>query len=224
VALLLSAVPGYAGQVDLLEETLTSTAEPKSSGQCGNADPPNNVWGWGILDALAAVQLPAPPDAAFQSNSPVCLGQSLLLTNTSTGADAWLWTFGDGEQSSEWEPPHTYAAAGQYTVTLVVTNTIGSDQSSALVVVDPLPAAAFHWTADDLVVTFGNDSQDADAFLWAFGDGITSTLLAPTHTFPISGTYLVTLTAYNGCGEDAYAASVHVSGLSWRVYLPLMVK
>jgi len=225
VALLLSAAPGYAGQVDALELALTSTAEPKSSGQCGDPNPPNNVWGWGILDVLAAVQLPTLPDAAFQSNSPVCLGDPLLLTNTSTGADSWLWTFGDGEQSSEWEPPHTYAAAGQYTVTLIVTNTIGSDQASAPAVVDPLPAAAFHWTAADLVVTFGNDSQDADAFLWAFGDGMTSTLPAPTHTYPISNSYLVTLTAYNGCGQDAYAATVQVTAeRSWRFYLPLVVK
>ncbi len=184
VALLLSAAPGYAGQVDLLEEALTGTAEPKSSSQCGDADPPNNVWGWGILDALAAVQLPTPPDAVFQSNSPVCLGEPLLLTNNSTGADTWLWTFGDGQQSVEWEPEHPYAAAGQYTVTLVVTNSVASDQVSALAVVDPLPDAAFHWTADDLVVTFVNDSQDADAFVWAFGDGVTSTLPAPTHTYP----------------------------------------
>jgi len=224
VALLLSAAPSYAGRVDLIEQALTSTAEPKSSSQCGDPNPPNNVWGWGILDVLAAVQLPGPPEAAFQSNSPVCLGEPLLLTNTSTGAEAWLWTFGDGQQSSEWAPPHTYAAAGQYTVTLVVTNTIASDQVSALAVVDPLPAAAFHWTTADLTVTFGNDSQDADAFLWAFGDGVTSTLPAPTHTYPVSNSYLVTLTAYNRCGQEPYAATVQVTGLSWHVYLPLVVK
>ncbi|MBN1136959.1 MAG: S8 family serine peptidase [Anaerolineae bacterium] len=225
VALLLSAAPGYAGRVDLLEQALTSTAEPKLSSQCGDPNPPNDVWGWGILDVLAAVQLPAPPDAAFQSNSPICLGEPLLLTNSSAGADSWLWTFGDGEQSGEWEPAHTYAAAGQYTVTLAVTNTTASDQASALAVVDPLPVAAFHWTAADLTVTFGNDSQDAGAFLWAFGDGVTSTLPAPTHTYPVSNTYLVTLTAYNGCGQDAYAAAVPVTeGRSWRVYLPLVTK
>jgi serine protease AprX len=223
VALLLSAAPGYAGQVDALEQVLTSTAEPKSSGQCGDPNPPNNVWGWGILDTLAAVQALA-PEAAFQSNSPVCLGEPLLLTNLSSGADTWLWTFGDGQQSSEWEPAHTYTTAGQYTVTLVVTNSVASDQVSALAVVDPLPAAAFHWTAADLVVTFGNDSQDADAFLWAFGDGVTSTLPAPTHTYPISNTYPVTLTAYNGCGQDTVEAGVHVTRPTWHVYLPLVVK
>jgi serine protease AprX len=60
VALLLSAAPGYRGQVDAIEQLLTRTAEPKTTAQgCGGdgpADVPNNVWGWGILDSLAAVE------------------------------------------------------------------------------------------------------------------------------------------------------------------------
>ena len=56
VALLLSAAPGYSGRVAAIEGALTSTAEPKLDAQCGESGPPNNVWGWGILDALAAVE------------------------------------------------------------------------------------------------------------------------------------------------------------------------
>jgi len=60
VALLLSAAPGYRGRVDALQQILTSTAEPTTTSQgCGGDGPaqvPNNVWGWGKLDALAAVQ------------------------------------------------------------------------------------------------------------------------------------------------------------------------
>jgi subtilisin family serine protease len=59
-ALLLSAAPGYAGDVDAIEQVLTSTAQPMTSSQgCGGdgpSDVPNNVWGWGIVDALAAVR------------------------------------------------------------------------------------------------------------------------------------------------------------------------
>ena len=60
VALLLSAAPGYSGQVDTLEYLLTRSAEPMTTTQaCGGDGPgdvPNNTWGWGILDVLAAVQ------------------------------------------------------------------------------------------------------------------------------------------------------------------------
>ena len=60
VALLLSAAPGYSGRVDTIEQVLMSTAEPMTTTQaCGDDGPddvPNNVWGWGILNAQAAVE------------------------------------------------------------------------------------------------------------------------------------------------------------------------
>ena len=60
VAILLSAAPGYSGRVDAIEHILTSTAESRTTDQeCGDDGPddvPNNVWGWGILDALTAVR------------------------------------------------------------------------------------------------------------------------------------------------------------------------
>ena len=56
VALVLSAAPQYSGDADAIEQLLTSTAEPVSNDQCGDPEPPNNVWGWGALDVLAAVR------------------------------------------------------------------------------------------------------------------------------------------------------------------------
>lgn len=60
VALLLSASPGHRGQVDAIGQALIRSAEPRTTAQaCGGDDPtaiPNNVWGWGALDALAAVE------------------------------------------------------------------------------------------------------------------------------------------------------------------------
>jgi serine protease AprX len=60
VALLLSAAPGYSGQVDAIEYLLTRTAQPMTTLQaCGGDGPedvPNNTWGWGILDALSTVR------------------------------------------------------------------------------------------------------------------------------------------------------------------------
>jgi serine protease AprX len=56
VALLLSAAPSFSGEVDAIEQTLTRTAQPRADGQCGDPRTPNNVWGWGALDALAAVK------------------------------------------------------------------------------------------------------------------------------------------------------------------------
>ena len=59
VALLISASPGLAGDVDTIEEVIEQTAVPLTSSQgCGGVGPtevPNNVFGWGrIVDCHVA--------------------------------------------------------------------------------------------------------------------------------------------------------------------------
>jgi subtilisin family serine protease len=65
VALLISANPSMAGQVDELEDVIEQTAVHLTTTQgCGedsNDTVPNNVYGWGRVDALAAVEAIAPP-------------------------------------------------------------------------------------------------------------------------------------------------------------------
>ena len=59
VALIISANPHLAGNVDRIEQIIEQTAIPKTTTQgCGgdtNTSVPNNVYGWGNIDALAAV-------------------------------------------------------------------------------------------------------------------------------------------------------------------------
>jgi serine protease AprX len=61
VALLISAYPGLAGEVDQIENILEQSAVHLTSSQgCGgdsSAAVPNNVYGWGRIDALAAYNL-----------------------------------------------------------------------------------------------------------------------------------------------------------------------
>lgn len=49
---------------------------------------------------------------------------SLACTDLSIGATAWSWNFGDGSTSNLQHPTHVYAAAGTYTVGLVVANAV----------------------------------------------------------------------------------------------------
>jgi hypothetical protein len=66
VALIISANPALAGNVDRIEDIIEQTAVPKTKLElCGGDLPnqvPNNTYGWGRIDALAAVQLAAGPD------------------------------------------------------------------------------------------------------------------------------------------------------------------
>ncbi len=68
--------------------------------------------------------------ASFDSPHDVCPKDLLSISNTSIGhLDSWFWSFGDGETSTDQNPPfHLFpnTAAGKiYTVTLVVKNDIG---------------------------------------------------------------------------------------------------
>lgn len=70
------------------------------------------------------------PIAAFTvSPEQVCQGKDQQFTDASTAAGstvtAWNWSFGDGATATARNPVKRYAAAGNYTVQLTVTNTAG---------------------------------------------------------------------------------------------------
>ena len=153
--------------------------------------------------------------ADFQAN---VSEMTVSFTNESENADYYLWDFGDGSKSGTENPTHTYAAGGEYTVTLTATGSEETDTAAKPVTVssddpgDPVPpVASFSFTADELTVTFSNSSQNAASSDWNFGDGNSSSDANPTHTYASAGTYEVTLEVTNADGTDATSSSVTVS-------------
>jgi PKD repeat protein len=71
--------------------------------------------------------------------------------------------------------------------------------------------ADYTYTASDLYVSFTNISTNALTYKWDFGDGLTSTATNPTHTYTASGTYPVSLTAYNGSIQNVKSKNVTVT-------------
>lgn len=82
-----------------------------------------------------------PPVADFTTD-PVeidILDPRVQFVNQSIGATEYIWTFGDGNGSSEIDPLHEYYAADQYEVQLLVTNEHGcTDVSTQTINVDNL--------------------------------------------------------------------------------------
>src|SRR6202022_487780 len=78
VALLWSANPILIGDLAATERVLTSTAVARPTSECGSASTtvPNNVYGWGRVDARQAVQqarvdvpwLALPPSVSLPAN------------------------------------------------------------------------------------------------------------------------------------------------------------
>jgi hypothetical protein len=98
---------------------------------------------------------------------------------------------------------------------------------SLVPLVCPEPAIlAVHVVTDDLTAAFSatiTTTLPAD-YLWEFGDEVTSTLPAPTHTYVAYGTYPYTLTVTNDCGADDWSAQVTLLAPRRRTYLPLIFK
>lgn len=65
---------------------------------------------------------------------------NVTFTDNSIGSPyAWKWDFGDGANSTQQNPTHTYSKAGNYTVTLTVSNADGMDTKSSEINVQSAP-------------------------------------------------------------------------------------
>ena len=163
----------------------------------------NITWGLQVSNAILVVQT---VEANFGQTT---AGLSVTLSDSSLGANGWAWDFGDGTTSSMQNPTHTYAAAGTYTVCLVAFNGTCNDSICQTVTVSACtpPTAAFSDSIVGQQVFFTDLSTSPNtgitAWAWDFGDGNTSTLQNPTHTYAAPGVYTVCLTVTDSCSTDS---------------------
>jgi len=77
-----------------------------------------------------------------------------------------------------------------------------------------LPVASFEFSTTGLTVDFTDTSIDPDGFIvsweWNFGDGTTSNLQNPTHTYDTADTYIVSLTVTDNDGGVSIAGHLVV--------------
>jgi PKD repeat protein len=155
-----------------------------------------------------------PPTAQF-SGTPTSGAAPLPVqfTDQSTAGSSPItsrsWTFGDGGTSTATNPSHSYASPGSYTVALTVTTTVGpnTQTKNGYIQVCGPPVAGFTGAPTlgvaPLTVVFANLSTGSGtSYAWSFGDGGTSTMPTPSHTYMAPGTYSVRLIAQNACGAD----------------------
>ena len=137
---------------------------------------------------------------------------SVTFTDTSTDADendtlTYTWDFGDEiGTSTEASPTYEYPEAGEYTVSLTVSDGTDTDTAAEDIVVGNVaPTADFTYVATNLSVVFTDASSDPNTediltYLWDFGDEMNSTEASPTYVYAAAGTYNVTLTVTDDGG------------------------
>lgn len=167
------------------------------------------------MDSLCkSVTISCPDPVPGFSFGTSLMGVSFNDQSTGSFVDAWLWDFGDGNSSTQQSPSHIYATPGTYTVCMTVFDTCNSDSVCNTVVVScPNPQAAFNHTSSLSTVAFSDASSGnfIDSYQWSFGDGNSSTLASPSHTYSANGSYLVCLTITDSCGIDSSCQTVVVT-------------
>jgi len=170
------------------------------------------------------------PLATFSTGGNVCLGDSVRFIDASTSTagaiTSWQWNFGDGNSSTlTTNNPfyHTYTAAGNYPVTLIVSaiNGCSSDTFRLTVNISSKPAATFTYNGKpciDSLLTFSSSvptgGANPPAWHWNFGDGQTfnsATANTASHSYAASLTNITVkhwISYSAGCSSDTAFATI----------------
>jgi gliding motility-associated-like protein len=142
-----------------------------------------------------------------------CVPLSTTFTSTASGGGGsaiqnYLWDFGDGAISASANPNHVYTSPGNPNPSLQVTDQNGCSStklSSTPVTIIASPVASFSSTTNinctvPHTVDFSSTGSQGNAlsYRWDFGDGGSSTLANPSHTYTVLGSYDVRLIITDG--------------------------
>ncbi len=156
---------------------------------------------------------------AYFTSSPDSSNANLInFTDYSTGnPTTWAWSFGDGTTSNLQNPSHTYASSGSYNVYLLISSALCSDSISISVTVGnvtPSCAANFNSYPDsanaNMIYFYDASTGTPTSWTWNFGDGTTSSLQNPVHTYSTQGNYTVSLSISSANCSDSYTQSITV--------------
>lgn len=177
-----------AGDIGSISKTVTILAPPEPTAP--------------VAGFIAVPQVgPAPLYVSFIDQSK----SSLDVVST-------VWNFGDGTNvTNVASPQHKYSNAGTYAVTQRITYTGGiTKEATSSVTVEPVSnVLKANFTELDAVngVVTGDAPYMAEfvdlstgspsAWYWTFGDGSTSAVRSPIHTYLRPGSYTVTLNVFN---------------------------
>ena len=156
-------------------------------------------------------------------------GNPAVFTATvvdSTGADAtgqvtdFLWDFGDGGAGFGKSTSHTFNNPGTFAITLTIVDTLGrAAQTTHSITIGQgqIPTATFLFSPQspivDQVINFNASGSTAEPghriteYSWTFGDGELGSGPLITHSYNITGTYVVTLKVTDDAGRKSNLVS-----------------
>ena len=146
------------------------------------------------------------------SNPVICAGESVTLA--ASGAQSYNWNTGATSASI------TVSPTNQTTYTVIGSNGVCQGAAVSTTISVNLAPVIIAGSDQTLIVAggtinFSNAGSGATSYSWSFGDGTSSTLGSPSHTYTTAGTYTVILTGTLGncSSSDTITINVGFTGL-----------
>ncbi len=122
----------------------------------------------------------------------------ITFTNVSQNATSYIWDFGDGTTSSQFNTSHTYNAAGTYTLKLTAIGPTGQNNVCKVVDLEPLAGnhSAFSYFIDKcsgvpVNIALRSLNPGSTNYSWDFGNGGTSIINSPNIQYILTGDYTI---------------------------------
>jgi PKD repeat protein len=145
------------------------------------------------------------PIANFSVISQLGCGDIAYFTDSSLNVPtSWKWFFGDGDSSLLQMPNHQYLTSGNYWVSLIVSNSFGSDTISKTISISIFSDTITYTgnLVEGQPIQFNNSILNAVSYNWNFGDGHIAISSSPSHIYASAGTYIVKLILNTGSCID----------------------
>lgn len=175
-----------------------------------------------VLSSITYAQIKADFE---MPESQICAGEIATVIGHSPNAQYYFWNFGE---SPNYYPTldsisgHRYYSPGTYIIKLLVKDAMGNaDSIEKTIQVLPQPSASFslnqypnmngvYCISTEFSISQWGNISGFDSLHWDFGDGFTSLVKYPYHTYADTGMYMITLDAVGKCGTDRQSETVYI--------------
>ncbi|MGC9352703.1 MAG: T9SS type A sorting domain-containing protein [Mariniphaga sp.] len=134
------------------------------------------LWGSLVTKSMTKEAFPVAAFSTFTATH--CVNSAVQFVNESIDADTWLWDFGDGTTSADFEPEHVFPGAGDYEVSLTATD---SESGIEDIIIQTITINPAYETEESVEICEG------DVYTWNGLD------------YAETGSYNEVLTSVNGC-------------------------
>lgn len=164
------------------------------------------------------------PNIDLEAPDIICPDEPIQFLNNSIGGGEYLWEFGDGETSTEFEPTHTFETNGYWLVTLTVSDPLGclDPQSTTIDLNIEEPPAPTVDLVDPICLgeTVQLQAWGSPDLFWLADPSLSATNVADPIASPtVTTTYIAH--DENECGAVQAEVTVIVSNVEAEVNTPM---